>query len=290
MDKNNPELKNVLEQYNKAKNSTQSTTKQQIDSIKKQNDVLSMTTDPDLLIAHEIVELPSNGLHYPNGLSEVAVEYMTAEDEDVLTTPSLIDNGTVLDVLLKRKVKTPNVNPGDLLPGDRNAILIFLRTSSYGNEYTVQVNDPRTGKPFEAVIDLLKLKYKEITEKPDENGFYSVYIPMRKKTVKFRLLTYNEDNLIYKRAEARQAEFNEEVSKYNTFKLIASIVSIDDNTNRDYIEKFIHAIPALDALTIRRKIIEVSPDIDLQYSFVTNDGYEFKANLVLGVDFFFPGS
>lgn len=280
MNKNNTELKNVLETYNKKNAQPMSL---------KQNDILSTTTDPDLLIAHEIVSLPSKGLHYSNGISELAIEYMTAEDEDILTTPSLIDNGTVLDVLLKRKIKTPNINPNDLLPGDRNAILIFLRCSSYGSEYTVQVTDPRTGKPFETKVDLLRLQYKENLEQPDENGCYSIYIPMRKKTVKFRLLTYGEDNIIYKRAEARQAEFNEEVSKYNTFKLISSIVSIDDNTSRDYIEKFIHAIPALDALTIRRKILEVSPDVDLQYTFTTTDDYEFKANLVLGIDFFFPG-
>ena len=109
---------------------------------------MSKETDPDLITTYEIVKLPSKGLFYKNGLSEINVEYMTSKDEDLLTTSSLIESGVVLDLLLKRKIKTPNVNPEDLLPGDRNAILLFLRITSYGSDYTVQVTDPRTGVPF----------------------------------------------------------------------------------------------------------------------------------------------
>jgi len=88
----------------------------------------SMTkeTDPDLMTSYEIVKLPSKGLFYASPISEVNVEYMTSKDEDLLTTPSLIENGTALDVLLKRKIKTPGITPEDLLGGDRNAIILFV--------------------------------------------------------------------------------------------------------------------------------------------------------------------
>lgn len=251
---------------------------------------MTRETDPDLMTSYEIVKLPSKGFFYKNRIAEVNVEYMTSKDEDLLTTPSLIENGTVLDVLLKRKIKTAGINPEELLPGDRNAILLFLRSSSYGSDYTVQVTDPRTGNPFKTTVDLTKLKYKEVKEIPNENGYYSVELPMRKKTVLFRLLTVGEDSKLYKNAEAIKEAKNEDYSQYSTMRLKASVVSINDNTDRTYISKFIDAMPALDAYTIRRKILDVSPDVDMEYVFTAKDGYTFNANLTVGLDFFFPNT
>jgi hypothetical protein len=251
---------------------------------------LTRETDPDLMTSYEIVKLPSKGLFYKNHISEVNVEYMTSKDEDLLTTPSLIENGTVLDVLLRRKIKTAGINPEDLLPGDRNAILLFLRSSSYGSDYTVQVADPRTGNSFKTTVDLTKLKYKELKDIPNENGYFNVELPMRKKNVIFRLLTVGEDSKLYKNAEAIKETKNEEYSQYSTMRIKASIVSINDNTDRTYIGKFVDAMPALDAYTIRKKILEISPDVDMEYTFTAKDGYTFNANLSVGLDFFFPNT
>lgn len=249
---------------------------------------MSKETDSDLMTSYEIIKLPSKGMFYQNRISEVSIEYMTSKDEDLLTTPSLIENGTVLDILLKRKIKTKGVNPDDLLSGDRNAIILFLRSSSYGSEYSVQVPDPRTNVLFKTEVDLLKLKYKKVSEEPDEFGHFTVKLPMRKKTVKFRLLTSGEENILFKQSEAIREAYSQEFSEYSTSKLKSHIISIDDKTDRTYIGKFVDAMPALDALTIRRKIMEVSPDVDMDYEFVTKDGYKFNAQLSVGIDFFFP--
>ena len=251
---------------------------------------MSKETDPDLMTSYEIIKLPSKGKFYKNGLKEVTVEYMTSKDEDILTTPSLIDNGTAIDVLLKRKIKTAGVNPNDLLTGDRSAIILFLRSSSYGSEYGVQVPDPRTNAMFKTTVDLTKLKYKRVDEEPDENGYFTVELPMRKKTVKFRLLTSGEDTIIFKKAEAYKEASGEQFSDYSTNKLKAHVIDINGNSDRTYISKFIDVMPALDALTIRKKINEVSPDVDMSYEFETNDGYKFNTDLSIGMDFFFPNT
>jgi hypothetical protein len=251
---------------------------------------MSRETDPDLMTSYEIIKLPSKGLFYPNGLSEVNVEYMTSRDEDMLTTPSLLDSGIILDILLKRKIKTQGVVVEDLLAGDRNAIILFLRTSSYGPEYNVQVTDPRTGVAFPTKVDLLKLKYKEVKELPDEFGFFKVELPMRKKIVTFKLISSGDDNLLFKKAESIKEAYGEDFSQYSTMKLKAHIIAINEKTDRLYIDKFVDAMPALDALTIRRKIMDVSPDVDMKYEFSAKDGYKFDAYLTLGLDFFFPST
>lgn len=251
-------------------------------------EAMSKETDPDLIISYEIIKLPSKGLFYSNKMDELKVEYMTAKDEDLITTPSLIESGKVLDVLLKRKIKTKGVNPEDLLPGDRNAILLFLRTSSYGFNYDVEVIDPRKGIPFKTTVDLSKLEYKEMPVKPDDNGYFEVMLPMRKKKVKFRLISSGEDNLIFRKAEEIKEAYEHEFSEYNTLKLKTSIVSIDGKTDKSYINRFVDAMPAGDSLAIKKKMNQVAPDVDMMYEFTAKDGFKFKTLLSVGVDFFFP--
>lgn len=249
---------------------------------------LMKETDPDLIVGSEIIKLPSRGVFYQNRVSELVVEYLTSKDEDVLTTPSLIENGTVLDVIMRRKIKTPNINLDDLLGGDKEAIILFLRTSSYGFEYKVDVYDPRTGIPFKETVDLSKLRYKEPKEMPDASGLFMVELPMRKKLVRFRLLKSNEESILQKKAESLKEAYGTDFSEYNTLKLKSHIVEINGKIDRTYIDRFVDAMPALDALTIRRKINEVSPGVSMEYEFTAKDGFKFKANLSVGVDFFFP--
>lgn len=288
-------ISDVLKKYKEQQNITTNesvtpTNVVQPTNIPKPDNTMNKETDPDLITSYEIVSLPSKGLYYSHEISEVEVEYMTSRDEDLLTTPSLIESGTVLDLLLKRKIKTKGIDPEELLAGDRNAIILFLRTSSYGTDYTVQVNDPRNDNSFKEVVDLLKLDYKKITETPNDNGYFTVKIPMRKKTVEFRLMNSKEDNDLFKKAESIKEAYGEEFSQYSTMKLISSIISIDGKTDRSYIERFINAMPALDAYTIRKKILDVSPDVDMTYEFTAKDGYKFEATLSVGLDFFSPNT
>lgn len=248
----------------------------------------SRETDPDLMMSYELVKLPSKGVFYPNQVDEVKIEYLTSRDEDLMTTPSFIEDNSMIDRLLERKIVDKSIKPRDLLSGDRSAILLFLRASSYGHNYKVMVTDPRTGNQFEDTVDLRKLKYKEVKELPDSNREFSVELPMRKKLVKFKLLTSGEEQLIMKNAEAKRQAYGEEVLEYNTLRLKASIVEIGGKRDRSYIDRFVDVMPALDAYTIRMKILDVSPDVDMSYEFKAKDGYKFTSPLTMGIDFFFP--
>ena len=59
----------------------------------------------------EMIDLPSKGLVYPkeNALSsgQVEMKYMTAREEDILTSASLIKQGIVLDKLFQSLIVTP---------------------------------------------------------------------------------------------------------------------------------------------------------------------------------------
>jgi hypothetical protein len=127
-----------------------------------------------------------------------------------------------------------------------------------------------------------------VVEKPDSQGCFSFELPMRKKTVRFKLLRYDEEDAIMKKADALQEARGDDYNMFNTLKIKESVVSIDGNTDKTYISKYIDVIPAGDVLALRRKMNEVSPDVDMKYTFTAKDGYKFDAYLSIGLDFFFP--
>ena len=62
----------------------------------------------------EIVDLPSKGLVYPEGhplrKGNVEIKYMTAREEDILASQSLIKKGVVLDKLFESVVVEKGVD------------------------------------------------------------------------------------------------------------------------------------------------------------------------------------
>ncbi len=56
-----------------------------------------------LKIPTEVVDLPSQGLVYPESSplssGKIEMKYMTAREEDILTNQNYISNGTVIDKL-----------------------------------------------------------------------------------------------------------------------------------------------------------------------------------------------
>ncbi|GAG92622.1 unnamed protein product [marine sediment metagenome] len=94
--------------------------------------------------------------------------------------------------------------------------------------------------------------------------------------------------MIERQAESHREAYALEYSEYNTMKLKANITEINGNRDRSYIDRFVDAMPALDAFTIKKEVVEVTPEVDMTYEFTAPDGYKFKAMLITGPDFFFP--
>ena len=116
----------------------------------------------------EIVSLPSKGLAYPEksplSKGEVTIKLLTAKEEDILTSTNLIRKGVVIDRLLESIIVEKGVDAGDLLIGDKNAILIATRILAYGPEYDVTITDPAEKEPVDIKVDMSKLNIKEINQ------------------------------------------------------------------------------------------------------------------------------
>lgn len=250
--------------------------------------------DDEFAIITEEVELPSLGVFYPNGKKTVNVKYLTAEEDDVLYSTELIKNGKVLDALLQIVVTDKDINPDDMIVGDRNAILIHTRITGMGEQYKPgKMTCPDCGEQYEPVVDLSLLKLKFLQDKPDEKGEFDFLLPIMKKNIKFRLLNGKDENRIAKATTVNKkgGNSNYKVTKTITERYRLQIMEVEGNRDKLYISKLISAMPMKDSLVFREYAKLISPGVDFNYEFeCANCGHHYQDEVPLTYRLFYPNA
>ncbi len=247
----------------------------------------------------EIVPLPSKGLLYPEGhpLSNGTIEmkYMTAKEEDILTSQNLIKQGVVLDKLFESLIITP-INYNDLFVGDKNAIMIAARILGYGKEYTVEVDDPfSAGNKQNVTIDLTQIEHKEVDYSPFENRAteFDFELPLSKRNITFRLMTHGLERQIQSEIKSmNKSVIKSGIDRDLTTRLKHIITSVDGENGRVAINNFVdNELFAADSRALRSYIKEISPDLDLSFTFISDITGEVKEiDIPIEVSFFWPGT
>ena len=218
---------------------------------------------------------------------------MTAREEDILASQSLIRKGVVLDKLFESVVVEPNVNINDILIGDKNAILLATRVLGYGAEYKVEVTDPSTLEEQSVTIDLSKVKTKDFNEELlNSENLYKFKLPKSGTELEFKLLTHGDELEISKenQALARLYKGKGDTTFDVTTRLKYMIQSVDGNNDRGFITKWVqNSFLALDTKAFRKYVKEISPDMDLKFNFTSElTGEEEALDIPFGAGFFYP--
>jgi hypothetical protein len=236
----------------------------------------------------ETVELPSKGLLYPkeSPLSSGTIEmkYMTAKEEDILTNQNYIKNGTVIDKLLQSLIVDKKINYGEILVGDKNALLIAARILSYGKDYQV------VHKGEEITVDISLLKNKELDAgliKDGKNEF-TFKLPTTDNTVTFKLLTHKDQGLIDSEIKGLK-KLNKDSSAEISTRLKYMITSVNGITERKDIRDFVdNFLLARDARELRNYYAEIQPDVDMTIEVTDQDGGKEEVEVAIGLNFFWP--
>lgn len=189
----------------------------------------------DFSDSFDVIPLPSKGECYEGNMSTIAVAYLTANDENMIVSPNLYRDGLILDYLLRAKIKNTNIDPDDLLEGDREAIILWLRATGYGTKYPITVTDNKTGVEFDTVVDLTQIKHKPFLLKGDINGYFDFTLPISKDEIKFRFLTHADVKQIGEIEKEEQSNVKKErlariVNELNTFIENDDMLSKDEKT------------------------------------------------------------
>ena len=243
----------------------------------------------------EFVPLPSFGLVYPpnsplHNLKEIEVRYMTAIDEDILTSRSLLRSGKAIDAVLKNCILDARINPEELLSGDKNALITFLRVSGYGPEYKVEIDCPSCEETSKYEFDLSQLEMKTLDVEPIEQGENRFHIQLPTGThIEFKFLNSAEEKEISDAQDRIKRSTNSPIDRNVTTRLKNTIISIDGNNDPSLINQYVDTLNVRDSRALRKYMEDNTPDIDMKQEFnCPHCGHRGEVDVPISVGFFWP--
>ena len=238
----------------------------------------------------EVVDLPSKGLLYPKdsplSSGTIEIKYMTAREEDILTSANLIKRGVVVEKLLESLIIDKSIKVDDLLIGDKNAVLIASRILGYGKEYSIEYD----GQTIE--VDLTSLKDIKLDESIVSDGVneFEFELPATKRKLTFKLLTSGDEKEIDKEVKGYE-KVGDGIGYDLTTRLKHQIISIDGDTKRASINSFVeNEFLSRDSIAFRTHVNEIMPDVDMTSTYTDADGNEKEFTVPMTVTFLWPSA
>ena len=249
------------------------------------------------VIPTEFVELPTGGKYYPPGhplhnQSAIEIKQMTAKEEDMLTSRTLLKKGVALDRVIGSLIVNKAIDPDSLFVGDRNAIIVATRVSGYGNDYTTKVTCPACGTNQEYSFDLNDAEVytgdqdntMNVTDNHD--GTFNVTLPKTNVIVTFKLLTGVDAKRLVAGVEADKKK---RIDRGITRQLASMIVAVNDDESIDAVRYLVENMPSSDSRHLRLAYKLAAPNIDMTQNFECGEcGHEQDMEVPLNADFFWP--
>ena len=249
------------------------------------------------VIPTEMVELPSKGQGYPPNhplfnQEMVEIRHMTAKDEDILTSRSLLKKGLALDRLIDNILVNKQVRSMHLLSGDRSAIVIEARKYAYGNEYKTKITCPACGEQKRYLYDLndKEIHYGEVPENVDTNerGNFVVTLPTSKFEIEIKRMTGKDEQEMLEKVR-KQNKQNNGVDTSLSEQLKTIMVSVNGDDRRSTCSYFAENMLSSDTRILREAYKKVNPDVKLKFDFQCRAcDHEQDLEVALDADFFWP--
>lgn len=204
-----------------------------------------------LKLPGRIFQLPSRGIFYKNGEldasikdAEIHVHPMSALDEINLKNPDQLFSGAAVEMVFKHCVSGV-LKPTELLSKDVDAIMMFLRTVTYGPGYEfIAKHTCENAKehPYTADVDQLISQMNMIDPTLIAES-YTVELN-NGQTVKLRPTKYQQTIDFVKNNENKKEITIQDQERNLLHVLLGVIESIDGITDEKLIEEWIRAAPS----------------------------------------------
>jgi hypothetical protein len=254
------------------------------------------------VVPTEHVDLPSKGLFYPEGhplfqKDTIEIKYMTAKDEDTLTSKNLLKKGIAVERLLQDLIVDKRINLNSILVGDKNAILLSARKTAYGSEYETKITCPSCSKIQTYTFDLdscgiyhgatvEQLQEKEVFL--TDRSTFMFNLPILKCPVEIRLLSGKEEQYLIQRSKELEQNKNS-IDSATSDQLKIIVVSINNVSDPNTLSQAIPLLPAKDSRYIRDIYQFINPNLDLSHEFSCSAcSYEARLEVPFTADFFWP--
>jgi len=256
-------------------------------------------TGLNFVVPTEFVDLPSKGEFYSenhplHGQDVVEVRHMTAKEEDILTSRTLLKKGLAIDRLIQNILVNKKLKVEDILVGDKNAILVHSRIAAYGAQYNTNVTCPNCYTQQKYNFNLLESKvvHPDDIEEPQfqrtDGPTFTTILPKTKVQAEMRLLTGADEAWLVKLSERKKkTKLGSDSTLSDQMKLF--LVSLNGVRDKGQIHKFVDLMPAADSRYLRKVYGEISPNLDLTQEFSCSAcDTEIDMEVPFTAEFFWP--
>ena len=256
------------------------------------------TNTLDFVVPTDFVELPSGGIFYPvghslHGQQQIEIRHMTAKEEDILTSQTLIKKGIAVDKMIQSILLDKKINVDTILTCDRSAIMVAARVTGYGDDYKFSVSCPVCEKKDDIVYQLSSSKintgknHEEGEVEYLDDGTFIITLPKTGYRVQMRLLTGKDERTLFEINDNRKRKNLLEAAA--TDQLRMSIVSVNGVSDQQILDRFISTIRAMDARLLRTMYKKVSPALLMQHEFSCSScAHSQEVEVPLTAEFFWP--
>lgn len=196
-----------------------------------------------------VFQLPSHGALYRNGEldasikdGEVQVHPMSALAEINLKNPDLLFNGKALTAVLGECI--PGIKkPLDLFGRDVDAVLFFLRLSTYGAEYRIEVkHDCGEAKKHSYVVDLEAIAQGMRQLDPTLIDAKRTVKLVTGQTVYTRPMKFSDIIELFHKSGNKKELTTDDIKEIAVTNLLCMIEKVDDVTEPKFIEEWIRSL------------------------------------------------
>ena len=246
----------------------------------------------------EFVELPSKGQFYPpthplHGVDVVEIRHMTAKEEDILTSESLLKKGLVMERLIQSVLIDKTIDPNSLLIGDKNAVLIAIRQTGFGDRYSTDITCNACGTLNQKDFSLSEKTMKEGSMEEDvtmlENGNFLLTVGNFDPPVQMeiRLLTGADEARITKTVENRK-KLKQDTG--NVTEILRSVlVSVNGISDRSALAQIADQMPVVLSRRVRAVYDETMPNVELYGDFTCDScDHTERLEVPITLGFFWP--
>lgn len=164
-----------------------------------------------------------------------------------------------------------------LLPGDVQAISMYLYSTAYGDKVELEVTCPSCSYTEKKDVHISSFKMKEINVWPNEKRVIQGELPVSKHSFTMRIPTFF-DEFRFKRSMENQDTHLDRISF-----LVSEVNGV---TGQSMVRQYIGTLPIRDSRHLRKFIEDSTPGVDTHVEHVCADCHqEFKVHVSSGHNF-----
>jgi hypothetical protein len=199
-----------------------------------------------------VINVPSKGKYYDKGKSEFLIRHLSYIEESVLANEGLMETEEGIKLVL-RSLMIDDFDVDMLMPGDVQAISMFLYSTAYGDKISIDVICPTCSLAEKKDVRISDFKMKEVDIWPNEQRRLEGRLPVSGWEFVLRVPTFFEEFKFKKSKENGRSHLE---------KIAFLMKSLNGESDEEKVFDMVMSMPIRDSRFLRSFIEKNTPGVD----------------------------